>query len=155
MRPDRIVVGEVRGAEALDMLQAMNTGHDGSLSTIHSNSPRDALTRLEHMVGMSGVPIPPQVVRQQIAAALNLLIHTERMADGRRVVMSVQEITGMEESVVNMQEIFAFRRQGVDANGKVKGEFRATGIRPLMLKRFKERGVTMDEGAFDPDRVYE
>lgn len=155
MRPDRIVVGEVRGAEALDMLQAMNTGHDGSLSTIHANSPRDALTRLEHMVGMSGVPIPPQVVRQQISAALNLVVHTERMADGRRVVLSVQEITGMEESVVNMQEIFGFQRKGVDERGKVKGEFRASGIRPQMLKRFKERGVVIDEEIFDPERVYE
>jgi len=155
MRPDRIVVGEVRGAEALDMLQAMNTGHDGSLTTIHANSPRDALTRLEHMVGMSGVPIPALVVRQQIAAALNLVIDVERMPDGRRVVTSIQEITGMEESVVNMQEIFHFQRETVDVRGQVVGNFRATGIRPLMLKRFKERGIAIDESIFDPERVYE
>lgn len=154
MRPDRIVVGEVRGAEALDMLQAMNTGHDGSITTIHANSPRDALTRLEHMVGMSGIPIPALVVRQQIAAALNLVIDVERLPDGRRVVTSIQEVTGMEESVVNMQEIFVFNRQSVDARGKVIGEFRATGIRPIMLKRFKERGVALDESIFDPERVY-
>lgn len=155
MRPDRIVVGEVRGDEALDMLQAMNTGHDGSLSTIHANSARDALTRLEHMVGMSGVPIPPLVVRQQIAAAIHLVIQTERMPDGRRVISSIQEITGMEQSVVNMQEIFAFHRKGVDARGKVLGEFRASGIRPLMLTRFKERGIHLDTGVFDPEKAYE
>ncbi len=155
MRPDRIVVGEVRGAEALDMLQAMNTGHDGSISTIHANTARDALTRLEHMVGMSGVPISAQVIRQQMSAALNLVVQTERLSDGRRVVLSIQEITGMEETVVNMQEIFAFQRKGVDVHGKVNGEFRATGIRPYMLKRFKERGIVIDEGIFDPERVYE
>lgn len=155
MRPDRIVVGEVRGGEALDMLQAMNTGHDGSISTIHANSPRDALTRLEHMVGMSGTPIPPIVVRQQIAAALNLVVSTERLPDGRRIVSSIQEITGMEETVVNMQEIFSFKRDTVDARGQVLGSFRASGIRPSMLKRFRERGVMLDESIFDPERVYE
>ncbi|HKJ77855.1 MAG TPA: CpaF family protein [Gammaproteobacteria bacterium] len=155
MRPDRILVGEVRGPEALDMLQAMNTGHEGSLTTIHANSPRDALTRLEHMVGMSGVPIPQPVVRQQIAAALHLLVNIERLVDGRRVVTSVQEITGMEESVVNMQEIFTFKREGVDDRGQVLGHFQATGIRPWMLKRFRERGVKIDDSMFDPERVYE
>jgi pilus assembly protein CpaF len=155
MRPDRIIVGEVRGAEALDMLQAMNTGHDGSLTTIHANSPRDALTRLEHMVGMSGVPIPALVVRQQIAAALNLLIDIERLVDGRRVVTSIQEITGMEETVVNMQELFRFQRRTVDEHGRVVGAFVATGIRPNMLKRFEERGIQIDDRVFDPERVYE
>lgn len=155
MRPDRIVVGEVRGPEALDMLQAMNTGHDGSITTIHANSPRDALTRLEHMVGMSGVPIPALVVRQQIAAALNMVIDVERLPDGRRVVTSIQEITGMEENVVNMQEIFSFNRKTVDSRGKVIGEFRATGIRPLILKRLKERGINVDESIFDPEKIYE
>jgi pilus assembly protein CpaF len=155
MRPDRIVVGEVRGDEALDMLQAMNTGHDGSLSTIHANTARDALTRLEHMVGMSGIPIPAQVVRQQVAAAIHLVIQTERMPDGRRVVSSIQEITGMEQSVVNMQEIFAFHRKGVDSRGKVLGEFRASGIRPQMLTRFIERGIHLDVGVFDPEKAYE
>jgi len=155
MRPDRIIVGEVRGPEALDMLQAMNTGHEGSLGTIHANSPRDALTRLEHMVGMSGVPIPQPVVRQQIAAALHLVVNIERMMDGRRVVTSVQEITGMEENVVNMQEIFSFTREGVDDRGRVLGHFQATGIRPWMLRRFRERGVKIDEDMFEPDRVFE
>ncbi|MQX52983.1 CpaF family protein [Alcanivorax sediminis] len=155
MRPDRIVVGEVRGEEALDMLQAMNTGHDGSLSTIHANSARDAISRLEHMIGMAGVSISPNVIRQQIAAALDLIIQTERMSDGRRAVISVQEITGMEQNVVNMQEIFYFKRHGIDENGRVKGEFRASGIRPMMMQRIRERGIPLDESVFDPDRVYE
>ncbi|MDF1724475.1 MAG: CpaF family protein [Alcanivorax sp.] len=155
MRPDRIVVGEVRGEEALDMLQAMNTGHDGSLSTIHANSARDGISRLEHMIGMAGVSISPNVIRQQIAAALDLIVQTERLSDGRRAVISVQEITGMEQNVVNMQEIFQFKRLGVDENGKVLGEFRATGIRPMMMQRIKERGIPLDEGIFDPERVYE
>ena len=155
MRPDRIIVGEVRGAESLDMLQAMNTGHDGSLTTIHANSPRDALTRLEHMVGMSGVPIPTQVIRQQIAAALHLIIDVERLIDGRRVITSIQEITGMEESVVNMQEIFTYQRKTVDKEGHVVGELKATGIRPIMLKKIRERGISLDDSLFDPERVYE
>ena len=155
MRPDRIVVGEVRGEEALDMLQAMNTGHDGSLSTIHANSARDGISRLEHMIGMAGVSISPNVIRQQIAAALDLIVQTERLSDGRRAVISVQEITGMEQNVVNMQEIFQFKRLGVDENGKDLGEFRATGIRPMMMQRIKERGIPLDEGIFDPERVYE
>lgn len=155
MRPDRIIVGEVRGAEALDMLQAMNTGHDGSMTTIHANSSRDALTRLEHMVGMSGVPIPALVARQQIAAALNLIIDIERLPDGRRVVKSIQEITGMEESVVTMQEIFHFTQETVDTKGQVIGAFSATGIRPYMLKHFKESGIVLDDTIFDPERVFE
>jgi pilus assembly protein CpaF len=155
MRPDRIIVGEVRGAEALDMLQAMNTGHDGSLTTIHANSPRDALTRLENMVGMSGVPIPALVVRQQIAAALHLIVEIQRLPDGRRVVTSIQEITGTEENVVTVQEIFRFQRETVDTKGQVIGAFRATGVRPYMLKHFKERGVVVDDVIFDPERIYE
>ncbi len=154
MRPDRIVVGEVRGGEALDMLQAMNTGHDGSLTTIHANSARDSLTRLEHMVGMSGIDIPPLVVRQQIAAALDLVVATTRLPDGHRVIQSIQEITGMEGDVVNMQEIFTFDRHTVDEHGRVIGEFRATGIRPLMLKKFKERGIELDSRIFDPEKRY-
>lgn len=155
MRPDRIILGEVRGAEALDMLQAMNTGHDGSLTTIHANTSRDALTRLEHMVGMSGLSLATTVIRQQVAAAIQLLIQSERMSDGRRVISSIQEITGMEEAVVNMQEIFSFVRKGVDERGKVIGEFRASGIRPRMLKRFQERGILMDESCFDPGKIYQ
>ncbi|MBK5937151.1 MULTISPECIES: CpaF family protein [Halorhodospira] len=154
MRPDRIIVGEVRGGEAMDMLQAMNTGHDGSLSTIHANSARDALTRLEHMVGMSGVSIPQPVARHQIASALQLLVNIERLIDGRRVVTSIQEITGMEEHVVTTQELFTFTRQGLDGHGGVTGHFRATGIRPWLLQRFRERGVAIDESIFDPERVY-
>ena len=155
MRPDRIIVGEVRGDEALDMLQAMNTGHDGSLSTIHANSSRDALTRLEHMVGMSGVSIPTRAVRQQIAAAIHLVIQTERLPDGRRVISSIDEITGMEQDVVNMQQIFLFERRGVDQRGRVQGAFRATGIRPMMLQRFRERGVQIDPEIFNPENEYE
>ncbi len=155
MRPDRIVLGEVRGEEALDMLQAMNTGHDGSLGTIHANSPRDAISRLEHMIGMAGISISPNVIRQQIAAALDLIVQTERLPDGRRAVMSISEITGMEQNVVNMQDIFQFKRQGVDDKGRVKGTFIATGIRPAMMQRIKERGIELDESIFDPDRVYE
>jgi len=155
MRPDRIIVGEVRGAEALDMLQAMNTGHDGSLTTLHANTPRDCLTRLEHMVGMSGLTLASNVVRQQIAAAVDLVVQSERLVDGRRVITSIAEITGMEESVVTMQELFVFQRRGMDEHGKVKGEFRATGLRPQMLKRFAERGVRLNEALFDPNRLYE
>jgi pilus assembly protein CpaF len=155
MRPDRIIIGEVRGAEALDMLQAMNTGHDGSLTTIHANSPRDALTRLEHMVGMSGLTLSSNGIRQQIASAVDLVIQAERLADGRRVVSAISEITGMEETVVNMHELFTFVRKGMDAQGKVQGEFRATGLRPHMLKRFAERGVALNEAVFDPRRAYE
>jgi pilus assembly protein CpaF len=155
MRPDRIIVGEVRGPEALDMLQAMNTGHDGSLTTIHANTPRDCLTRLEHMVGMSGLTLASAVVRQQIASAIDLVVQSERLADGRRVITSIAEITGMEESIVTMQEIFVFNRRGMDEEGRVKGEFRATGLRPQMLKRFAERGVRVNEALFDPNRIYE
>ena len=155
MRPDRIIVGEVRGGEALDMLQAMNTGHDGSMTTIHANSPRDALTRLEHMVGMSGVSIPTLVVRQQIAAALNLLVDIERLVDGRRVVTSIQEITGMEESVVEIQEIFTFKKHTIDKEGRVTGIFQPTGIRPTLVKRISEYGIDLSPDIFDPHQVYE
>ncbi|MDF2447226.1 MAG: pilus assembly protein CpaF [Moraxellaceae bacterium] len=155
MRPDRIIVGEVRGAEALDMLQAMNTGHDGSLTTIHANTPRDCLTRLEHMVGMTGLTLGAGVVRQQIASAIDLVVQAERLADGRRVVTSIAEITGMEESVVTLQELFTFTRRGMDADGRVRGEFRAAGLRPQMLKRFAERGVAVSDALFDPKRIYE
>src|SRR5262245_36013359 len=130
MRPDRIVVGEVRGEEALDMLQAMNTGHDGSLTTIHANSPRDALYRLDTMVAMTNLNIPDKAVRQQVASAVNLVIQISRMSDGTRKVTSISEITGMEQDVITMQEIFTFKKTGIDQDGKVIGAFRATGIRP-------------------------
>ena len=155
MRPDRIIVGEVRGAEAMDMLQAMNTGHDGSMTTIHANSPRDAMTRLEHMVGMSGVPIPALVIRQQIAAAIHLLVDIERLIDGRRVVTSIQEITGMEGDVVEMQEIFTYEKRSVDQHGKVVGHFRPTGIRPKIMRHISEYGMELSADMFDPNKVYE
>jgi pilus assembly protein CpaF len=155
MRPDRIIVGEVRGAEALDMLQAMNTGHDGSMTTIHANSPRDALTRLEHMVGMSGVPIPALVVRQQIAAALHLLVDIERLVDGRRVVTSIQEITGMEGDVVELQEIFTYEKRSIDQHGKVVGHFRPTGVKPKISHLINEHGIELSADIFDPNKVYE
>jgi pilus assembly protein CpaF len=155
MRPDRIIIGEVRGAEALDMLQAMNTGHDGSMTTIHANSPRDALTRLEHMVGMSGISIPALVVRQQIAAALNLIVDIERLVDGRRIVTSIQEISGMEEHVVELQEIFKFEKKSIDQRGNVTGVFRPTGVRPQLVKRIQEYGIDLSHEIFDPNRIYE
>src|SRR6187397_951750 len=135
MRPDRIVVGEVRGEEALDMLQAMNTGHDGSLTTIHANTPRDALHRLDTMVAMANLNIPDKAVRQQIASAVNLVIQINRMSDGTRKVTSVSEITGMEQDVITMQEIFSFKKVGVNESGKVMGHFRATGIRPKCAEK--------------------
>jgi pilus assembly protein CpaF len=130
MRPDRIVVGEVRGEEALDMLQAMNTGHDGSLTTIHANSPRDALYRLDTMVAMANLNIPERAVRQQVASAVNVVVQISRQSDGTRRVTSIAEITGMEQDVITMQEIFSFQKTGLDKDGRVMGMFKATGIRP-------------------------
>ena len=153
MRPDRIIVGEVRGAEVLDMLQAMNTGHEGSMTTVHANSPRDAIMRLENMLGMAGIQAPPRATRQQISSALSVVIQIERLADGRRKVMSIQEITGMEGEVVTMQEIFLFQQTGVAADGAVLGHFRATGIRPKFVDRLQRHGITLREGLFDPTRI--
>jgi pilus assembly protein CpaF len=130
MRPDRIVVGEVRGAEALDMLQAMNTGHDGSLTTIHANTPRDALYRLDTMVAMSNLNIPDRAIRQQVASAVDLIVQVSRQADGTRKVTAITEITGMEGDVITMQDIFLFEKAGLAPGGRVTGRFRATGIRP-------------------------
>lgn len=143
MRPDRIVVGEVRGAEALDMLQAMNTGHDGSLTTVHANSARDALSRIETMVAMTGMPFPIRALRTQIASAINVVIHTERQEDGRRRLISIQEINGMEGNTVTMTEIFTFQRTGIDTDGDVIGEHRATGIVPGFYSRLKQRGIEL------------
>jgi pilus assembly protein CpaF len=143
MRPDRIIVGEVRGAEVLDMLQAMNTGHDGSMTTVHANSPRDALTRLEHMVGMTGIEVPLKALRSQIASALNVIIQVQRLSDGRRCVVSVQEITGMEGDTVTLQEIYRFERRGTDSDGRVLGELKATGIRAKFTKRAEEFGFSV------------
>jgi pilus assembly protein CpaF len=141
MRPDRIIVGEVRGGEAFDMLQAMNTGHDGSLTTVHANTPRDALGRIENMVTMAGVNLPVQTIRSQMASAINVVIQIERMEDGKRRVVSIQEIQGMEGQVVVMAEIFRFRRRGLDKAGGVIGQFEATGAVPRFLERMHQRGI--------------
>ena len=148
MRPDRIVVGEVRGAEALDMLQAMNTGHDGSLTTVHANSSRDALSRIETMVAMSGVQFPIAALRTQIASAIDVIIHMERHEDGRRRVTSVQEINGMESDTIVMSEIFTFTRSGVDAKGNVIGRFHPTGIVPEFFDRIRKRGLELPVSIF-------
>ncbi len=148
MRPDRIIVGEVRGAEVLDMLQAMNTGHDGSMTTVHANTPRDALTRLEHMIGMTGIEIPLKALRSQIASALNVIIQVSRLSDGKRRVVSIQEIIGMEADTVTMQEIFKFDRTGTDAEGNVLGKHHATGIRPRFSKRAEEYGFQVPVDLF-------
>jgi pilus assembly protein CpaF len=154
MRPDRIILGEVRGAEALDMLQAMNTGHEGSLATIHSNSPRDALSRLENMVSMAGVNLTPRAIRQQICSAVTVVLQVSRLTDGCRKLVSMQEITGMEGEIISMQEIFRFEQTGVDNDGKVQGHFCASGVRPRFTERLKMFGVPVPEDTFDPDLVF-
>jgi pilus assembly protein CpaF len=149
MRPDRIVVGEVRGEEALDMLQAMNTGHDGSLTTVHANSPRDALTRVETMISMGSVNLPERAMRHQISSALQVVIQQSRMSDGTRKVTSISEITGMEGDVITMQEIFCFEKLGVTPEGKVIGRFRATGVRPKVCERLKASGIHLPPDMFE------
>ena len=153
MRPDRVILGEVRGEEAFDMLQAMNTGHEGSMATIHANTPRDAITRLEQMVAMSGMKLSNEAVRGQIASAVGMIIQIMRMSDGKRKMMSVSEIVGMEGQVVQMQEIFAYHRTHTTADGVVHGEFRATGLRPRCLDEMTRRGIAYDTAYFDPNRV--
>lgn len=155
MRPDRIVLGEVRGAEALDMLHAMNTGHEGSMATLHANTPRDALTRLENMVGMAGLTMPIKAIRQQIASAITVVVQASRLTDGRRKLMSIQEVTGMEGDIINMQEIFTFRRTGVDENGLIKGYFCASGVRPKFCERLAGFGIVLPDPMFDPARRFE
>lgn len=152
MRPDRIVLGEVRGGEALDMLQAMNTGHDGSLTTIHANSPRDALVRIENLVSMSGVSFPISALRRQITAAINVLIHIERMLDGHRRVVSLVEVNDMEGEMITLSEIFSFDRRGVDTSGRVIGALIPTGIVPNFMKRLSERGVELPLRVFHQDK---
>jgi pilus assembly protein CpaF len=149
MRPDRIIVGEVRGEEALDMLQAMNTGHDGSLTTIHANSPRDGLSRIETMIAMGATNLPERAMRQQIAAAIQLVVQQTRMSDGTRKVTAISEITGMEGDVITMQEIFVFEKLGVTQDGKVIGRFRATGVRPKCCERMKACGVVLPPNMFE------
>ena len=155
MRPDRIILGEVRGAEALDMLQAMNTGHEGSLATIHSNTARDALARLENMVGMANVNLTPRATRQQICSAVTVVMQVSRLTDGARKLVSLQEVTGMEGDIIAMHEIFRFEQTGVDAEGKVQGHFCATGVRPRFTERLRMFGAPVPDSVFDPDRIYE
>jgi pilus assembly protein CpaF len=149
MRPDRIVIGEVRGGEAIDMLQAMNTGHDGSLTTVHANTPRDALARLETMIQMTGMRLSDRAMRQQVAAAINLVVQVARLSDGSRRVTSISEITGMEGETITMQEIFMYERTGVDKDGKVIGRFKPTGIRPRFAERLKSCGMQLPRVFFE------
>jgi pilus assembly protein CpaF len=149
MRPDRIVVGEVRGEEALDMLQAMNTGHDGSLTTVHANTPRDALARIETMIAMGTSNLPERAMRQQITSAIQLVVQQTRLSDGSRKVTSVSEITGMEGDVITMQEIFVFEKVGVTQDGKVIGRFRATGVRPKCCERLRASGIHLPPDMFE------
>jgi pilus assembly protein CpaF len=151
MRPDRIIVGEVRGAEALDMLQAMNTGHDGSLTTVHANSPRDALTRIETMVSMTGVQFPIKALRAQMASAIHVIVQIERHEDGARRVVGIQEVNGMEGDVITTSDLFLFERTGVDAQGRVLGRHRATGIIPAFQKRLVARGIDLPIDLFEPE----
>ena len=154
MRPERIVLGEVRGGEALDMLQAMNTGHDGSLTTIHANTPRDALTRIENMVSMTGIDIPPAGLRAQIASAINVVVQVERMEDGSRRMSSIQEILGMEGEIITMSELFRFDRSGIDEDGRVLGELRPTGIVPSFHRDLERRGIELPIELFGLDQDF-
>ena len=153
MRPDRIIVGEVRGQEAFDMLQAMNTGHDGSLTTIHANSPRDALMRLESMVAMANLDIPSEFLRRYISSALNIIVHTSRLADGTRRLISLQEIVGMEGQVVSLQEIFSFKQMMIDSEGKVRGRFRFNGIRPKFMDKLEMAGIKLADDLFSSENT--
>ena len=155
MRPDRIIVGECRGGEALDMLQAMNTGHDGSLTTVHANSPRDVIARLETMVLMSGMELPSRAIREQIASAVDIIIHESRLSDGSRKVVAISEVTGMEGQQIVMQDIFVFQQTGVDENGKVVGTFHPTGAIPSFYEHLKSRGIKMPTAIFDPNNTLE
>ncbi|HUQ92726.1 MAG TPA: CpaF family protein [Bryobacteraceae bacterium] len=149
MRPDRIILGEVRGEEAFDMLQAMNTGHEGSMATIHANTPRDALSRLESMIAMANLTLPERAVRQQMVAAIGIVVQISRMSDGTRKVVNIAEITGMDHDVISMQEIFVFERKGIGPDGRVLGVFQPTGIRPKFLERVRLSGVTLPAHLFE------
>jgi pilus assembly protein CpaF len=148
MRPERIIVGEVRGGEALDMLQAMNTGHDGSLTTIHANTARDALSRIENMVAMTGIQFPTKGLRAQIASAIQIVVQIERQEDGRRRLVSIQEINGMEGDIITMSELFKFERQGMDENNQVIGELVPTGIIPAFHKELRRKGIDLPVSVF-------
>jgi pilus assembly protein CpaF len=150
MRPDRIIVGEVRGKEAFDMLQAMNTGHDGSLTTVHANSPRDALLRLETMVAMANLDIPSEFLRRYVSSAINVVIQVSRLTDGTRKLVSLEEITGMEGNVITTQEIFSFQQKNIDENGKIEGEFRFHGVRPKFIDKFNTAGIEVSNDLFNP-----
>jgi pilus assembly protein CpaF len=148
MRPDRIIVGEVRGAEAFDMMQAMNTGHEGSLGTVHANSPRDALARIENMILMAGLDLPMRAIREQITSAIHMVVQIARLADGSRRITHVSEISGMEGEVVTMQDLFRFEQRGIDSDGRVVGEFRGTGLRPRFAEKFEIAGVHLPPDIF-------
>ena len=150
MRPNRIIIGEVRAGEAFDMLQAMNTGHDGSMTTVHANTTRDALTRIEQMIGMSGIDISPRSARNQIASAINIVIQVARLPDGKRRITSLSELTGMEGEVISMQEIFRYERLGVEPNGKIIGRFNATGVRSHYSDRFRQWGYDLPASIYEP-----
>ena len=155
MRPDRIVMGEVRSGECLDMLQAMNTGHDGSLTTIHANTPRDCLTRVETLVAMAGLNLATKALRHYISSAIDVVLQMTRLSDGTRKITSLSEIVGMEGETITLQEIFLFKQTGLDAERKVHGVFKATGVRPKFVERFNALGITCDQTIFDPEKVYE
>jgi pilus assembly protein CpaF len=148
MRPDRIIVGEVRGSEAFDMMQAMNTGHEGSISTVHANTPRDALARIENMILMASLDLPSRAIREQIASAVHIIIQISRMSDGSRKLTHVSEVAGMEGQVVTMQDIFRFEQTGIDGEGRVKGVFKSTGIRPKFAEKFESLGISLSQGLF-------
>jgi pilus assembly protein CpaF len=150
MRPDRIILGEVRGEEAMDMLGAMNTGHEGSMATLHANTPREALTRLENMISMAAPNLPPKAMRQQIASAVGVVVQVSRLTDGKRKVLSITEVTGMEGDVITMQEIFTFRQTGVADDGTVLGQATATGVRPHFAERLRTFGVNLAPHIFEP-----
>ncbi|MEP7031682.1 MAG: ATPase, T2SS/T4P/T4SS family, partial [Pseudolabrys sp.] len=152
MRPDRIILGECRGEEAFDMLQAMNTGHEGSMATIHANTPRDAITRLEQMVGMAGLPMTVSSIRGQIANAVQLVVQLSRQSDGKRKVTSIAEITGLEGDIIQMQEIFKYVRTGTGPDGAVQGHFQATGVRPRFLAQLSSQGIKLPGSYFDPTK---
>ncbi|MFA7053130.1 MAG: ATPase, T2SS/T4P/T4SS family, partial [Kiritimatiellia bacterium] len=152
MRPDRIIVGECRSGESLDMLQAMNTGHDGSLTTVHANSPRDVISRLETMVLMSGLELPSRAIREQIASAIDLVVHESRLSDGSRKVTCISEVVGLEGLQIVMQDLFEFKQTGVDEKGKVLGSFMPTGAVPTFFEHLKSRGLHLDPAIFDPSK---
>ncbi len=155
MRPDRIVMGEVRSGECLDMLQAMNTGHDGSLTTIHANTPRDCLTRVETLVAMAGLNLATKALRHYVSSAIDVILQMTRLSDGSRKMTSLSEIVGMEGETITLQEIFLFQQTGLDEERKVHGQFRATGVRPKFVERFKALGISCDPSIFDPEKIYE